>query len=55
MDDSEGGSVLNQDRPSGENGGVNGALTKEAEAEARKRTLSNATIPALKINGDFHR
>lgn len=53
--DSEDGSVLNQERPSGENRAVSGGLTKEAEAEARKRTLSGETIPTLKINGDFHR
>lgn len=43
-----------QNRGSGGHTG-NGALTKEEEAEARKRTLSNATIPTLKINGDFAR
>ena len=47
--------MLNQERPSEENRVVNGALTKETEAEARTRTLSDATIPMLKINGDFHR
>ncbi|RPB26860.1 hypothetical protein L211DRAFT_659303 [Terfezia boudieri ATCC MYA-4762] len=54
-EDSEDGSVLNQERPSGENGAVSGTLTKEAEAGARTRTLSTDTIPTLKINGDFHR
>ena len=30
----------------------NGALSKEAEAEARKRTLSDATIPSMEILRD---
>ena len=33
----------------------NGMLPKEAEEEARKRTLSDATVPTLIINGDFAR
>ena len=46
---------MEQEREEVQNESSNGMLSKEAEEEARKRTLSDVTVPTLKINGDFAR